>query len=80
MRVIVYLSILVSFLACQSKNETSQNQAQTDTVASADIQNTNDTEELLTFGFSNENGDEILAFEEGLKTNNFTQTIDNQGT
>lgn len=79
MRIIVYISILISLLACQSKKETSRNQAQTDTVATTISQNTNDAKELLTFGFSNENGDEILAFDEGVKTNNFTQTIDSQG-
>lgn len=79
MRIIVYISILISLLACQSEKETSQNQAKTDTVATATIQNTNDAKELLTFGFSNENSDKILAFEEGLKTDEFTQTIDNQG-
>ncbi len=77
MRIIVYLSILVSFLACQSKPKTSQNKEQSDTVAT--VSNANDAEELLTFGFSNESGDKILAFEEGLKTDKFTHTIDNQG-
>lgn len=79
MRIIGYLSILVSLYACQSKKETSQNQEQIDTVVTATISSKNNTDELLAFGFSNESGDKILAFEEGLKTNGFTQTIDNQG-
>lgn len=79
MRIIVYLSILVSLLSCQSKKETNQNKVQTDTISTAIIQKTNDKEELLTFGFSNESGDKILVFEEEIKTNDFTQTIDNQG-
>lgn len=80
MRTIVYLSIFVSLFACQTKKETSRNQTQTDTVATTIIQNTNDAEELLTFGFSNESGDKILVFEEGLKTDDFTHTIDNHGS
>ena len=79
MRSIVYLSILVSLLACKSKKEADKSQLQADTLTTATIQNTNEIEELLAFGFSNENGDKVLAFEEGIKTNDFTQTIDNQG-
>ena len=78
MRYIVYLSILVSMIACQSNKETGQNKKQTDTVSTATIPNTDDTKEFLAFGFSNESGNKILAFEEGLKPEYFTQTIDNQ--
>ncbi len=78
MKSIFYLSILVSLIACQSKTKTSQIKKQTDTVATATISNTDDTKEFLAFGFSNENGNKILAFEESVKPENFTQTIDNQ--
>lgn len=78
MKSIVYLSFLVSLIACQSKKEISQNKKQTDTVSTATIPNTDDTKEFLAFGFSNESGNKILAFEEGIKPDYFTQTIDNQ--
>lgn len=78
MKSIVYLSILVSLIACQSKKETSQNKKQTDTVSTATILNTDNTKEFLAFGFSNESGSKILVFEEGVKPEYFTQTIDNQ--
>jgi hypothetical protein len=78
MKSIVYLSFLVSLIACQSKKETSQNKEQTDTVSISTIPNKEDTKEFLSFGFSNESGNKILAFEEGVKPEYFTQTIDNQ--
>jgi hypothetical protein len=78
MRIIVYLSIFVSLMACQSKTKTSQNKKQTDTVSTAKILNTDQKKEFLAFGFSNESGSKILAFEEGIKPEYFTQTIDNQ--
>ena len=78
MKSIIYLSILLLFIACQSKTKTSQSKEQIGTVATATISNTDDSKEFLAFGFSNESGNKILAFEEGIKFENFTQTIDNQ--
>jgi hypothetical protein len=78
MKSIVYLSILLLFIACQSKTKTSQSKEQIGTVATATISNTYNAKEFLAFGFSNESGNKILAFEEGIKFENFTQTIDNQ--
>lgn len=78
MKSIAYISILAFSLACQSKKETTQKEISADTIATASTQNVDKTEELITFGFSNENGDKILAFEEGISPKEITQTIDNQ--
>ncbi len=79
MKSIAYISILAFSLACQSKKESTQKEILADTIASASTQNIDQIEELLTFGFSNENGDKILAFEENVNAENLTQTIDNEG-
>lgn len=79
MKSIAYISILAFSLACQSKKESTQKEISADTIATASTQNVDKSEELVNFGFSNENGDKILAFEENIKSENLTQTIDNEG-
>lgn len=79
MKSIAYISILAFSLACQSKKETTQKEVSTDTIATASSQNVDKSEELVTFGFSNENGSKVLAFEENVNAENLTQTIDNEG-
>ncbi|MFY7908345.1 MAG: hypothetical protein ACOVO2_02275 [Emticicia sp.] len=77
MKNIVFISILALSLACQSKKGTTQKEVSSDTKATAITQNVDNTEELVTFGFSNENGEKILAFEDGISPKELTQTIDN---
>ncbi|GAB2618630.1 hypothetical protein GCM10027035_13520 [Emticicia sediminis] len=79
MKSIAYISILAFSLACQSKKETTQKEASIDTVATASSPNVDKSEVFLSFGFSNENGSKILAFEENVEAGNLTQTIDNEG-
>lgn len=79
MKSIAYISILAFSLACQSKKESTQKEISADTIATASTQNVDKSEELVNFGFSNENGDKILAFEENINAENLTQTIDNEG-
>lgn len=79
MKSIAYISILAFSLACQSKKESTQKEIPADTIATASTQNVDKSEELVNFGFSNENGDKILAFEENINAENLTQTIDNEG-
>lgn len=78
MKSIAYISILAFSLACQSKKESTQKEVSADTIATASNQNVDKSEELVNFGFSNENGDKILAFEEGISPKELTQTINNQ--
>lgn len=79
MKSIAYISILAFSLACQSKKESTQKEISADTIATASTQNVDKSEELVNFGFSNENGDKILALEENINAENLTQTIDNEG-
>jgi len=55
---VAFLSLLIS---CQSSEEKKENKS--DSVATATTQSVTQSPETLTFGFSNENGDKILAFE-----------------
>lgn len=81
MKLIIYASLIAVLSACQSKKETTDTQLKTnaDTVATAPTQPQNTSDEILTFGFSNENGTKILAFEEGITGKSINKVIDNQG-
>lgn len=81
MKPIIYASLIAILSACQSKKETNETQvkANADTVATASAQTQKTTDEILTFGFSNENGTKILAFEEDIIGKNINKSIDYQG-
>lgn len=78
--IIIYTTIVAVLSACQSKKETSENKTaiNTDTVATAYVPEPKTANEIITFGFSNELGTKILAFEEGISGKNITKCIDNQ--
>jgi hypothetical protein len=77
MKNLIFLSIISLFVACQSKPE--QKTENIDTTATTTKVEVPALDEALTFGFSNESGSQILAFEENLNLKLYTQTIDNQG-
>ncbi|CAH0995356.1 hypothetical protein EMA8858_01477 [Emticicia aquatica] len=71
---VAFLSLLIS---CQSSEEKKENKS--DSVATATTQSVTQSPETLTFGFSNENGDKILAFEENFDPKTTSKTIDSEG-
>lgn len=76
MKELIYLSAICIIISCQTKDETTENK---DTIRAAKNDTIPVLEEALTFGFSNEKGNQVLAFEENTNPALFTQTIDNQG-
>ncbi len=80
MKSIQILAILLILISCQSKTtQETKKTSNTDTVSSAPAPEKEIIDEAITFGFSNETGNQILAFEENTNLAWFTQTIDNQG-
>ncbi len=73
----IFLITISLLIACKNKSE--QKTEQIDTVAiSPKIENI-EVEEALTFAFSSQSGDSLLAFEENTNPAPYTQTFDNQG-
>lgn len=80
MKLISCVSLIAMLSACQSKKETNPIQSQKqDTIATATDNSPKATSEILTFGFSSENGTKVLAFEEGINGKNINKSIDIQG-
>lgn len=82
MKSIIYAS-LISFLlfACNSKKQenTTDTTIVTDTLAQVIDPSTETNGEILAFGFTNENGNKVIAFEEGMNSQSLTNVIDNHG-
>ena len=77
MKYLPFISCIFILFSCQTK--TAQKTENADTVATVVSPPQEVNEEALTFGFSNEKGNQILAFEENTNPKWFTQVIDNQG-
>ena len=78
MKTLAFLASIFVLFSCQTK--TAQKTENTDSVATATTPAISEIEEAITFGFSNEKGNQILAFEENTNPKLFTQTLDSQGT
>lgn len=81
MKNLIFVSLISLLISCKAKTEqkTEQSTTTSDTVASASTPTETIPDEALTFGFSNEAGTQILAFEENTNPATCTQVIDNQG-
>jgi hypothetical protein len=77
MKILSLITSLFILFSCQTK--TTQKTENTDSVATTTTPVITQIDEALTFGFSNEKGNRILAFEENTNPKWFTQVIDNQG-
>ena len=79
MKSIAYISILTFLIACQPKKETTQKESTTDSIPTATTAIQNEENEAITFGFSNQPGTQILAFEENVNPKICTQIVDSKG-
>ena len=77
MKYLPFISCIIILFSCQTK--TAQKTENADTIATVVSHPQEVNEEALTFGFSNEKGNQVLAFEENTNPKWFTQVIDNQG-
>lgn len=77
MKTLLYLSIIGFLVSCQTKKTEQTSNA--DSVTIALTASADKIEEALTFGFGNEKGTQILAYEENINPKQYTQTLDNQG-
>ena len=80
MKLINIIATLLLLISCNSKStQETKNASNADTAITAPNAENVVMDEALTFGFSNEKGNQILAFEENTNPKLFSQTIDNQG-
>lgn len=77
MKYLSFIACIYILFSCQTK--TAQKTENADTIATVVSPPQEVNEEAITFGFSNEKGNQILAFEENTNPKWFTQTFDNQG-
>ncbi len=80
MKSILYVFLAAILVACQAKKEANDTPPLTkvDTLAFATNANTSDGE-MISFGFGNEAGTKILAFEEGTNGKKLSKIIDGEG-
>ncbi len=77
MKNLFFLIIITLLISCKAKTE--QNSASVDSIVKATPTTEKTTDEAITFGFSNETGTQVLAFEENTDPKICTQIIDNEG-
>ena len=73
------LFIVTAFILFSCQTKTTQKTENKDAIATTATPEISNQQEAITFAFSSESGDSLLAFEENTNPAPFTQTLDNQG-